>query len=454
LDLSWRRARSILRRCLMKKTILVLKGQGISDNDLRILIESLGFEVILGERETIALTMAKEVDLVIVESGGSEASEDLCVVKQIKEINRSMPIFLVAKNGSKAHAVAAFRAGVSDYIDYPCSAEELLRSIQAGLPQEEENPQEFGLSRPIIGESKPMCEINRFIRRVAATDSTVLISGETGTGKELVASLIHEKSRRRDKPFVCVNCAAMPDTLVESEMFGYERGAFTGAVIARLGKFEVANGGTVFLDEISDMTPFAQAKLLRTIESKEIYRLGGRKIIPLDVRVTAATNKDPEELISEGKFREDLYYRLNIARIHLPPLRERKEDLQRLIAYGIEKLNRKYNRTVQGLSDEAMFSLMRYDWPGNVRELMNLLEATFINLPHTRIAFADLPKLYQQKLKETENIPLSERRRILSALLETKWNKAEAARKLHWSRMTVYRKIAKYHIIEQCHPPR
>jgi len=365
-----------------------------------------------------------------------------------------MPIFLVAKNGSKAHAVAAFRAGVEDYIDYPCSAEELLRSIQTGLSQEEENSQEFGLSGPIIGESKPMCEISRFIRRVAATDSTVLISGETGTGKELVASLIHEKSRRRAKPFVCVNCAAMPDTLVESEMFGYERGAFTGAVSARLGKFEVANGGTVFLDEISDMTTFAQAKLLRTIESKEIYRLGGRKVIPLDVRVTAATNKDPEELISEGKFREDLYYRLNIARIHLPPLRERKEDMQRLIVYGIERLNRNFRRKVQGLSDEAMFSLMRYDWPGNVRELMNLLEATFINLPQKEIAFADLPKLFQQKLKETENVPMFERKHILSALLETKWNKTEAARKLHWSRMTLYRKIMKYHIVEQRHPPR
>jgi transcriptional regulator with PAS, ATPase and Fis domain len=305
----------------------------------------------------------------------------------------------------------------------------------------------------MIGESRSMQEISFFLSRVAATDSTVLITGETGTGKELVASLIHEKSRRREKPFVCVNCAAMPDTLVESEMFGHERGAFTGAVSARLGKFEVASGGTVFLDEISDMTPFAQAKMLRTIESKEIYRLGGRKVIPLDVRVTAATNRDPEVLVTEGKFREDLYYRLNIARIHLPPLRERKEDIQGLIANGIEKLNHKYKRNIQGLSEEAMLALMRYDWPGNVRELMNLLEATFINLPQKEIAFADLPKLFQQKLKETENVPLHERKHILSALLETKWNKAEAARKLRWSRMTLYRKISRYNIVEQRRPP-
>lgn len=306
----------------------------------------------------------------------------------------------------------------------------------------------------MVGESNPMQEISGFIQKVAATDSTVLITGETGTGKELVASLIHEKSRRRAKPFVCVNCAAMPDTLVESEMFGYERGAFTGAFSSHPGRFEAANGGTVFLDEISDMTPFAQAKMLRAIESKEMYRLGGRKVIPLDVRVTAATNKDPEELISEGKFREDLYYRLNIARIHLPPLRERKEDMERLIAHGIEKLNRKYGRKIQGLSHEAMESLMRYDWPGNVRELMNLLEATFINLPHKEIAFADLPKLFQQKLKEMENAPQDERKQILSALLETKWNKAEAARKLRWSRMTLYRKMTKYKIVDQSQSPR
>jgi transcriptional regulator with PAS, ATPase and Fis domain len=239
---------------------------------------------------------------------------------------------------------------------------------------------------------------------------------------------------------------------VESEMFGYERGAFTGAVSARLGKFEVANGGTIFLDEISDMPPLAQAKLLRTIESKELYRLGGRRVIPLDMRVTAATNKDPEELIWEGKFREDLYYRLNIARIHLPPLRERKEDLRRLITSGIDKLNQKYGRNVRGLSAEAMVFFMRYDWPGNVRELLNLLEAAFINLPRREIEFADLPKLFQQKLKETENVPTDERKHILSALLETKWNKAEAARKLHWSRMTLYRKITKYRITEQKNP--
>jgi DNA-binding NtrC family response regulator len=441
---------------MKKKAILILNGRDIPGEDLKVQLHRLGYEVSMEKEERSGLSPAQGgyADLLIVGSNETEPDHDFHTVKRIRESNRTVPVVIVAANGSKAHAIGAFRAGASDYIDFPCSLEEFHERIQANLSPPNADAIQTHASKPIVGNSKAMREVHHFIQRVAATDSTVLITGETGTGKELVASLVHDQSGRRAKPFVCVNCAALPDALVESEMFGYERGAFTGAVSARLGKFEVANGGTIFLDEISDMTLLAQAKLLRTIESKELYRLGGRKVIPLDMRVTAATNKDPEELISEGKFREDLYYRLNIARIHLPPLRERKEDLRRLIASGIDKLNRKYGRSVRGLSAEAMVFFMRYDWPGNVRELLNLLEAAFINLPRREIEFADLPKLFQQKLKEAENVPTDERRHILSALLETKWNKAEAARKLHWSRMTLYRKITKYRIAEQKSPPR
>ena len=438
-----------------KMAVVIAREHDFPSRDFKDELIRFGCEVRLLDETSAALRFVEveAADLAVV-SFDTETDRHWELIKQLREKNGDVAIIAVSQNGSKADVIAAFRLGINDYIDLPCSKEKLRQRIESALRHNEGGQGKIEHSEPLVGESKTMREINRFIYKVAATDSTALITGETGTGKELVASLIHERSRRRTRPFVCVNCAAMPDTLVESEMFGYERGAFTGAVSARLGKFEVANGGTLFLDEISDMTLFSQAKLLRTVESKEIYRLGGRKLIPLDVRMTAATNKDPEELIAEGKFREDLYYRLNIARIHLPPLRERKEDIQSLIAHGIEKLNRKYGRNIQGLSDEAMFSLMRYDWPGNIRELMNLLEATFINLPHKKIAFADLPKLFQQKLKETENVPLHERRQILSALLETKWNKAEAARKLHWSRMTLYRKINRYHIIEQRSSPR
>jgi len=436
---------------MRKKTIFILNGGAIPGEELKVRLQRLGYEASMEQGELSGLSLVQEgfADLLIVGCRETDPDHDFDMVKRIRESDRIVPIVIVSTNGSKAHAIAAFRAGASDYLDFPCPLEKLEGRIQANLSPSKEVSGRRDVSKPMVGNSRAMREINHFIRRVAATDSTVLITGETGTGKELVASLIHGQSGRRTKPFVCVNCAALPDALVESEMFGYERGAFTGAVSARLGKFEVANGGTIFLDEISDMSPFAQAKMLRTIESKEIYRLGGRKVIPLDVRVTAATNRDPETLISEGKFREDLYYRLNIARVHLPPLRERKQDLRRLIASGIEKLNQKYGRNVQGLSAEAMVFFVRYDWPGNVRELMNLLEAAFINLPEREIVFADLPRLFQQKLKASENVPMDEKKHILLALLETKWNKAEAARKLHWSRMTLYRKITKYHIAEQ-----
>lgn len=202
------------------------------------------------------------------------------------------------------------------------------------------------------------------------------------------------------------------------------------------------------------MNPYAQAKILRTIESKEIDPLGGKKTIPLDLRIIAATNQVPEQLMAQGKFREDLYYRLNVARVHLPPLRERKEDISRLITYAIKKMNRCFKRDVMGLTDDAMAILFRYDWPGNVRELMNLLEALFINLPPRQVDFVDLPEQLRQRLKLTEGFSQNERKQIVSTLLETKWNKSKAAQKLNWSRMTVYRKISQYNIVEKRNPER
>ncbi len=299
-----------------------------------------------------------------------------------------------------------------------------------------------------------MREIAAYIARIASTDSTVLITGETGTGKELVAERIHCNSLRSLRPFISINCAALPESLVESELFGFDRGAFTGAVAAKKGKFEQAQGGTVFLDEIGDMSLYAQAKILRSIENKEVYPIGGNRAIPLDIRIIAATNQEPEELMAEGNFRQDLYYRLNIARIHLPPLRDRKEDIPRLVAYMINKLNQRFNRNIKGLTKEALACLLRFDWPGNIRELMNLLEASYINLPSDPIYHMDLPEPIHQRLQLTATDNDTERSRILSALLDTNWNKSTAARKLEWSRMTLYRKIAKYKIVEKRKPAR
>ncbi|GAK58608.1 transcriptional regulatory protein zraR [Candidatus Vecturithrix granuli] len=298
----------------------------------------------------------------------------------------------------------------------------------------------------IIGQSAFMRHLKTYLLKVAKTDSTVLITGETGTGKELTAEAIHQYSSRQHKPFICINCAALPENLIESELFGYDKGAFTGAYASKHGDFEQANGGTVFLDEIGDMSSCAQAKILRTIESKEINHLGGKKSILVDVRIIAATNHEPERLLQEGKFREDLFYRLNVARIHLPPLRDHKEDIPYLIHWYIQAFNQQFGKTVTGFTKEALDLLMHYDWPGNIRELKNLLEATFINLPCEKISIVNLPDPFRKRLQETEELPRNERERLLSALFVSNWNKSKAAQRLHWSRMTVYRKMVKYNI--------
>ncbi|MGH8008962.1 MAG: sigma-54 interaction domain-containing protein, partial [Candidatus Binatia bacterium] len=299
----------------------------------------------------------------------------------------------------------------------------------------------------MVGESPLMREVKAYLLKVAATDSPALITGETGTGKELVVEWIHQQSPRRRKPLVCLNCAAIPDSLLESELFGYEKGAFTGAHARKEGQLQLADGGTVFFDEIGDMSPYAQAKILRAVESKEVQRLGGKNGVPVNVRVIAATNRNLERLMAEEKFRADLYFRLNVAQIHLPPLRERKEDLPALCDYYIREMNRRFGREVEGFTDEAHAILLRHDWPGNVRELKNLIEATFINLPPRRISLMDLPEPFRRRLREAEELPRDERDHLLSALFATNWNMSKAAQQLCWSRMTLYRKMAKYHVV-------
>jgi len=274
-----------------------------------------------------------------------------------------------------------------------------------------------------IGNSLSVKQIKSYIKRVAATDSSILITGETGTGKEVV-----------------------PDSLLESGLFGYERGAFTGAVSSRRGKLELANGGTVFLDEIGDMSPYAQAKILRVIESKEVQRLGGKKDVSLDIRFIAASNRDLDSMSTDDRFRKDLYFRLNVARVHIPPLRERRSDLSLLFDHFIQEFNGRFRREIEGFTQNSLQSLLNYDWPGNVRELRNLVEACFLNLPRRRVVVLDLPDQIRKRLAPCANVANDERERLLTALSSTHWNKSEAARQLHWSRMTLYRKMVKYQI--------
>lgn len=299
---------------------------------------------------------------------------------------------------------------------------------------------------PVIGESLQITTIRQYIARIAPFDTHVLITGETGTGKELAAELLHTNSQRSKQAFISFNCAAVPDSLLESELFGHEKGAFTGADTKRRGLFDAADGGTVFLDEIGEMTAGAQSKILRVFEKRQVQRLGSSHAHPVNVRIVAATNQNLEELIAHGQFRKDLYYRLNVARIHLPPLRERKEDIPQLIAHFIRLLNQQMDRQVVGLERDVHDSLCEYEWPGNVRELKNVLEATFLAVQSSMIGFSDLPAGYRMKLAQRRDAPLMEREKLVSTLLATNWNKSEAAKQLHWSRMTLYRKMMKYSI--------
>lgn len=308
--------------------------------------------------------------------------------------------------------------------------------------------------RRLIGNSRSMRKIKNQIAQIARTEATALITGDTGTGKDLAAEYIHRQSDRRDRPFVCVDCAALPENLVESELFGHEKGAFTGAVCIRKGKFEIACGGSIFLDEIGDMPLALQSKLLRVIENKTAPRIGGHRSIPFDVRIIAATNRELEREVDCGRFRMDLYYRLNIAGLHMPPLLDRKSDIPLLIHFFVEKLNRRYNREVAGFSEVDLNALYRYHWPGNVRELQNVVESAFIHLTDKTNGVLALPDSIRQRMTAERVDQADERRTIVSALIENEWNKTKAARKLNWSRMTVYRKMKKYKIVEERKPAR
>lgn len=396
-------------------------------------------------------------NLVIACSNGSDPHQGLDLIRQIRKLSKAIPVVFITGQSSEQIAIDAMRAGADDYFKLPFSDRSLQSNLRRLLKDAEASPTAAVSLQPVramVGDSQCVQEVRDYLQRVAATNSTVLITGETGTGKELAAEMIHFLSTRKRHPLIRINCSALPENLIESELFGYERGAFTGAVAAQKGKLIAARGGGVFFDEIGDMNSYAQAKILRCIESKEVYPLGGNHPVSIDFRIITATNRNLEELVAAGEFREDLYYRLNVARVHLPPLRERKQDIPGLIAFGLENLNRRFNNRIEGLTDEAMSAFLQYDWPGNVRELMNLLEAACITAARNRVALGDFPALFLKKLKVDDRNPHNERNTILSMLVHTKWNKTTAARKLNWSRMTLYRKIAKYNIVEKRRPQR
>ena len=439
---------------MLTPLICIVSEESSSPEDLRRHLTQHGLQGVRSVRRTEALKFFEEVkpDLAIIDSRGKDAGQDLETARLLRRQHRNTPVFFIVRESSETKAIAALRAGVTDYFQRPLAYRELLASIQRHLPVpgatspvEPDSPQVEEAEPIFIGVDPKILNLKSYIVRAAAIDCNVLITGETGTGKEKVAELVHWHSSRRGKPMVCINCAAVPENLLESELFGYERGAFTGAISAYPGKLALAEGGTVFLDEIFEMSPYMQAKILRAIDTRKIYRLGGRKSIPLNIRIVAATNQDPERAMAEGVLRSDLFYRLNVARVHLPPLKERQLDILLLLQHFLQEMNCRYGRRVEKFSPDVITLLLGYSWPGNIRELRNLVEALFINLPSRLVSMAHLPESFQL-LKKNLQRPRDERQQVLEALLATQWNKSQAANKLQWSRMTLYRKMQKYDI--------
>lgn len=415
---------------------------------------------------TLALVRGNRIDAILCGADGDQSfARATDLARQIRMLDRLVPIVLAAESGGEAALLAALRVGVSEFLVPPITPEDLAarirrlvhqaRGARASLisPACRESAGRHPKARPelignerLLGESQAMLAVRKEIAASARVDSNVLLTGETGTGKELAAELIHKNSARRQHPFACVSCAAVPDTLFESEMFGFARGAFTGAYVAREGKLKQAEGGTIFLDEIGEMTPSAQAKLLRAIERKEIQRLGGRESSRIDVRLIAATNQSLEELVATHRFRRDLFFRVNVIRIHLPPLRDRAEDIPLLSAHFLAELGRQLGRVDLRLSPEALDFLARYPWPGNIRELRNVLEAAAIRGSQSVIEPADFPPDFHIRFTQTAQVGPNEKDRLLSALIAVNWDKSKAARRLQWSRATLYRKLARYNI--------
>jgi two-component system, NtrC family, response regulator len=383
-------------------TILVVDDEVNYLTVMEALLGEENYEVLTapGGQEALKLATNNDVDLVLTDMKMPKMN-GIELLGEVKRLYPDLPVIMMTAFGTVEKAVAAMKAGAFDYILKPFKNEELLVTIARALEHHrlvqqnrmllQDLDKKYGAPN-IVGESKAMREILALVKRVANSRATVMISGESGTGKELVARAIHQQSPRAGKNFVSVNCAALTETLLESELFGHERGAFTHAVSMRKGRFELADGGTLFLDEVAEMSPALQVKLLRVLQEMEFERVGGNKTIKVDVRLVAATNRDLKEEVEEGRFREDLYYRLNVVHLHIPSLRERHEDIPPLATHFLRKYTQENARGEVHLSPEAMKLLLHYAWPGNVRELENVMERAVILCSQNLITVNDFPR--------------------------------------------------------------
>lgn len=450
-------------------TILVVDDDQAHRTMLNTLLSGWGYEIHEADDGETAILKVREryfdlvlMDIKMIKVSGLEAME------HIQSINPSIPVIIMTAYSSIETAVDALKNGAYDYLTKPLDFEKLRLTVERATEniklKEENRLLKLNLEdqfdrQNIIGKSPLMVKLLETVAQVAPSEATVLITGESGTGKELISGATHFNSPRKDAPFVKINCAALTDTLLESELFGHEKGSFTGAQRTKDGKFVQANGGSIFLDEVSEMPLPMQVKLLRVLQEREITRVGGEDTIKVDVRVIAATNKNLTDLVAKGTFREDLYYRLNVVDLYIPPLRKRKEDIPLIAQRFLEKFSKKNSKNISGFTPEAMDKLINYRWPGNVRELINAVERGVILTQSELLGVEDLKSIIRET-KETEmegktteiinenmTLEAAEKAVILKTLDSAKGNKSEAARRLGITRKTLHKKLKQYGVM-------
>ena len=448
----------------LNQTILIVDDDLAHRTMLKKLLGGWGYDVFEADDGAVAIDAVQKrsfdlilMDIRMINVSGIEALE------KIKIINPAIPVIIMTAYASVETAVDALKKGAYDYLTKPLDFDELKIAINRATEHnrlKKENEylkerlgQKFD-NQNMIGSSPLMVKLLEIVAQVAATEATVLITGKSGTGKEMIANAIHYNSLRKDAPFIKINCAALTESLLESELFGHEKGAFTGADKRREGKFRQADGGSIFLDEVSEMSAGMQVKLLRVLQEREITRVGGAEVIAVNVRVIAASNKDLKKEMEQKRFREDLFYRLNVVALHVPALSERREDIPLLAQHFLEMFAAKNKKNIKGFTPQAMEKLIKYAWPGNVRELMNAVEravvlsrSEYIDADELALLMADSSNvLGSDKFSLPENMPLDEveKRSILEAINSCGGNKSEAARRLGITRKTLRKKLDKY----------
>src|SRR5918995_7212152 len=454
----------------MKSRILVIDDEAAIRDSLRMILEYEGYEFLgaASGQDGLAMVERENPDLVFLDIK-MPGMDGLEVLQRIKAADETVPVVMISGHATVTTAVDATKLGALDFIEKPLASERVLVTIRNALDRSRLADENRSLKRvvevrhQIVGESPHLKKVMDAIRRAAPTNATVLITGESGVGKELVARAIHRNSLRSRERFIQVNCAAIPDDLIESELFGHEKGSFTGATEKQIGKFEQADKGTIFLDEVGDMSVKTQAKVLRVLQEGEVERLGSARTIKVDVRVIAATNKQLEEEIEKGNFREDLYFRLAVIPIYVPPLRERREDIPLLVRHFVDLFSRENNFRPKKITPAAMELLQRYRWKGNIRELRNAVERLIIMTPSDVIDVADVPETIRVDIPTRpsgdqdgirpgtlrEHKEVSERAFLVQKLRETGWNISKTAELIDTPRSNLYKKLEQYNIKQE-----